>query len=151
MGPPPMRLLVVGQRGTDRSKLVARLADAMGATVVSLKDDFVFKQKMREFDAIREERAAIAAARDPDDGENDVEEDAEPFVNPAPETYVFPILERLLHADKTLSSGCVVDGDPSIFTPEVIQGMIARRMHPSAVLHATIDNTLASSRRLPEE
>ena len=143
--PPPMRLLIIGQRGTDRSKLVEKLAESLGVVHTSIKDDFIYCQEMA---SLKKSGGSGKNVEEEETENDDVDSDA---TLPPPETYIFPILERIFNESNTLTKGCVVDGDLDVFTPEVVQGMLQRRMHPTAVLHVTIDNSLAAERRLPEE
>lgn len=50
-----------------------------------------------------------------------------------------------------MSEGCIIDGDPSIFTPAVCEWMVKERLHPSTVIYCTMDAQLATDRRVPNE
>ena len=138
--PPPMRVMVVAPVGSSRSEILQDVANASNIPLVSIGGDSEYvsfvQNAMRPLPPIVNE-------------EGDEEEQPAPEM-PAPETFVLPILKRLL-TSTWMSEGCIIDGDPSIFTPAVCEWMVKERLHPSTVIYCTMDAQLATDRRVPNE
>ena len=108
--------------------------------VVSLQED-------PEYLAYLANYMAKAAAMAVDEETGEPTEATEPVEPPLPETFVLPMLARLLRG----KARCIVDGDPAVFTPAVVAAMCQQRLHPSNVLRCTMETDTCVERRLAQE
>ena len=156
-----MRLLVVAPTGGRRLQLIQNAVMAQNTTqnttqsatqsatrseqsdavvVVSLQED-------PEYQAYLANYMAKAAAMTVDEETGEPTEATEPVEPPLPETFVLPMLARLLRG----KARCIVDGDPAVFTPAVVAAMCRQRLHPSNVLRCTMETDTCVERRLAQE
>ena len=94
--------------------------------VVSLQED-------PEYLAYLANYMAKAAAMTVDEETGEPTEATEPVEPPLPETFVLPMLARLLRG----KARCIVDGDPAVFTPAVVAVRVACTCWPRCVTSGT--------------
>ena len=141
----PMRVLVVAPIGASRYDILENVAESSRLTLISVGRDPEYIQYVEN---AMKPRVRIAQ-EDGEDVDDDAAEAEQPEM-PSPETFVLPIIQRLMSGVPS-TQGCVVDGDPAIFTPTVCQWMVKERLHPSTVIYCTMDPQLATDRRVPNE
>ena len=152
----PIRLLVMAPVGSSRREILSNVSVRTCLPIVSVGEDSEYiaaLAKSRE----KKEDYSWALGDDGEEGEEEGEaaeeatgEEEEVTVGPPPVSLVYSVLERLLRSS-VVSSGCVIDGDPIIFTPEVMSWMSKKRLHPSSVVLATMDPQVATERRVAKE
>jgi adenylate kinase family enzyme/YHS domain-containing protein len=136
---PPLRVMIVGAKGASRKEIVNSVSSTCNLNIICLDDDEEYVNTMKK----------LMTPPPPIINEDGEEEEQELLEIPPPENYVLPILERLLV--KNSNNGTVIDGNPAIFTPEVVNWMIKNRYHPSAVINCSLDAQLVVDRRMKNE